>query len=205
MGRFDDISDAAKERVEEAREAVHERASATVDATDDVHEQLTGSIDDLRAKLGGVQTEVRNPLVEPAVRTESTLTGEKRYYSCAHCETEYGPVEEKQYRNLLKPAFNGLKTILGVATGNPVLALKGGVGTTEGVGEATTTDDSGLFKLPHRRIAELKQNRAEGAEFLTQCPACGEWVCLDCWDETAEVCVECANKRTDDSPDTQPD
>lgn len=190
MGRFDDIkdkADAAKEKANEQKSKADENLSQAKEVADSSASSVIG-------KVGDAKTKVKKPLKEPETRKESTLTSEKRYFICGSCGEELGPLEEKQYSKLIKPALKGSKAIIGVATGNPVMAVSGAAGAAKGTSNAKSVDDGGLVKLPHQRVKEIKKNRNEGEEFLSQCNSCADWVCLDCWSVENEACVNCTEQ-----------
>jgi len=180
MGRFDDI----KDKADEAKETVSE-------AKQKADEKRDNSLSSAIEKIDDTKTKFKKPLAEPETRKEATLTSEKRFFICGNCESELGPLEETQYSQLIKPALKGSKAVIGAATGNPVMAVSGAAGAAKGASDASSVDDGGLVKLPHDRIKEIKQNRSEGEEFLTQCDGCAKWVCMDCWDLDGDVCVNC--------------
>jgi hypothetical protein len=180
MGRFDDIKDKADEAKEKASEAKKK-----------ADEKRDSSISTALGKVDDTKTKFKKPLAEPETRKEATLTSEKRFFICGNCGTELGPLEEKQYSKLIKPALKGSKAVIGVATGNPIMAVSGAAGAAKGTSDASSVDDGGLVKLPHTRIKEIKQNRSEGEEFLTQCDGCAEWVCMDCWNVDEDACMGC--------------
>ncbi|MBB6645529.1 hypothetical protein [Halobellus ruber] len=180
MGRFDDIKDKASEAKEKVSEAKKK-----------ADEKRANSISTALGKVDETKTKFKKPLAEPETRKEATLTSEKRFFICGNCGTELGPLEEKQYSKLIKPALKGSKAVIGAATGNPVMAVSNAAGAAKGASDASSVDDGGLVKLPHSRIKEIKQNRNEGEEFLTQCDGCAEWVCMDCWNVNKEVCTDC--------------
>jgi len=180
MGRFDDFKDKADEAKEKASEAKKKADKKRDDS-------LSSAVE----KVDDAKTKFKKPLAEPETRKEATLTSKKRFFICGNCESELGPLEEKQYSKLIKPALKGSKAVIGVATGNPVMAVSGAAGAAKGASDASSVDDGGLVKLPHNKIKEVKQNRSEGEEFLTQCDSCAEWVCMDCWDVDEDVCTSC--------------
>lgn len=180
MGRFDNIKDKADEAKEKATEGKKK-----------ADEKRDNSISTALGKVDDTKTKFKKPLAEPETRKEATLTSEKQFFICGNCGTELGPLEEKQYSKLIKPALKGSKAVIGVATGNPIMAVSGAAGAAKGASGASSVDDGGLVKLPHSRIKEIKQNRSGGEEFLTQCDGCAEWVCMDCWNVDEEVCIDC--------------
>lgn len=180
MGRFDDIKDKADKAKEKASDAKRK-----------ADEKRDNSISTALDKVNETKTKFKKPLAEPETYKEGTLTSEKRFFICGNCEEELGPLEEKQYSKLIKPALKGSKAVIGVATGNPVMIVSGAAGAARGASNASEVDDGGLVKLPHTRIREIKQNRSDGEEFLTQCDGCAQWVCMDCWNMSEDICISC--------------
>jgi hypothetical protein len=173
MAPFDGI----KDKADEAKKKVDKKRDKSISTALD--------------KVSDAKTTFKKPLAEPETRKEATLTSEKRFFICGSCGAELGPLEEKQYSKLIKPALKGSKAIIGVATGNPVMAVSNAAKAAKGTSDASTVDDSGLMKLPHSRIKEIKQNRSEGEEFLSQCGGCAKWICMECWNADKEVCTDC--------------
>ncbi len=56
------------------------------------------------------------------------------------------------------------------------------------------SDQSPQWRKEHQEAFDAAQEEVRA--YFKKCPACGKWVCDDCWNEEEGLCVECAPRES---------
>lgn len=119
-----------------------------------------------------------SPLSRPEVVTQQK--GMKNYYHiiCTRCRKQSEPIDEVNWEKVSKVMSATAKIALA-----PILGVECAVNGAVGAATAYCKDTEN--RMHQSQIDDMARMD------LANCPKCGAWVCIDCWDKTKGECEKC--------------